>query len=84
VCYPFLAARKAVLLGAGKAVLLARLGRREAIVSVFAWRSMLHFINILRERWEDRWQRGASDTLTILAMLSAVAVALLALFGVLD
>jgi hypothetical protein len=45
---------------------------------------MMHFVNIIREKWEDRWQRDASNTLTVLAMLSAVAVAVLALFGVLD
>ncbi len=44
----------------------------------------MHFINIIREKWEDRWQRDASNTLAIFAMLSAAAVAVLALFGVLD
>ncbi len=44
----------------------------------------MQLINVIREKWEDSWQRVARETLTIFVMLSAVATAVLALFGIFD
>lgn len=44
----------------------------------------MRLIKSISENWEDRWQQVAKNTLTVIVVLSAFAIALLALFGLFD